>query len=190
MSAAWRCFVAVPLDEGLRTALADAIVGWRADPRVEQLRWVERAAMHLTLAFLGSVEPERVDEIKGDVARVAERHAAMTRPTSRLGAFARPGSAHVLWYAVADPDGGLAAIAGDLARALWLPSPDPFRPHVTLARARRRPVDLRGWIEEASAAVPEGILAVRDLHLMRSHLGGGPARYETLASVPLGGQPQ
>jgi RNA 2',3'-cyclic 3'-phosphodiesterase len=190
MSDAWRCFVAVPLDDGLRTALASAIVSWRADPRAEQLRWVEREALHLTLAFLGSVEPERVEAIKDDVARVAERHAPIKRPTGRLGAFARPGSAHVLWYAVADPDGALAALAGDLAGALRLPSPDPFRPHVTLGRARRRPVDLRGWIEAASAAAPEGILAVRDLHLMRSHLGGGPARYETLARLPLGAHPQ
>ena len=34
--------------------------------------------------------------------------------------------------------------------------------------------------------VPAGQLAVEELVLYRSHLGSGPARYEILASAPLG----
>jgi hypothetical protein len=60
---------------------------------------------------------------------------------------------------------------------------------VTLARARRRAVDLRGWIEAASLAAPAGRIVVDALRLMRSRLDGGPARYETLASVSLPARP-
>jgi 2'-5' RNA ligase len=186
MSETWRCFVAVSLDEGLRADLAAAMAEWRADPRTEGLRWVGRDALHLTLAFLGPVDPARVEEIERGIRDVAARRLPMTLETGRLGAFHRPGSARVLWYAVADPDGGLGALADELGQALHLPTTEPHRPHVTLARAHRRSVDLRGWIETASASAPEGTLAVRALHLMRSHLGAGPARYETLASFPLG----
>lgn len=186
MSETWRCFVAISLDDGLRADLADAMTAWRADPRTDGLRWVDRDALHLTLAFLGPVDPSHVEKIEDAIRDVASRCSAMTRATGRLGAFARPGSARVLWYAVADPDGGLSALAGDLGRALHLTASEPYRPHVTLARARRRSVDLRGWIEAASATAPEGSLAVRELRLMRSHLGAGPARYETLATFPLG----
>ena len=111
----------------------------------------------------------------------------MTRNTGRLGAFARPGSARVLWYGVADEDGALAALADDLAVALEVPLEDAYRPHITLARARRHWIDLRGWIVEASEAAPKSAIEVRAMELMRSHLGHGPARYETLASFPLGG---
>ena len=80
--------------------------------------------------------------------------------TGGLGAFPSPGSARVLWYGVADPDGRLAALAGDLTGALGLDGRGPFRPHVTLARARREPVDLRRWLG-AAASAPEGVLVGR-----------------------------
>jgi len=88
---------------------------------------------------------------------------------------------------VHDPAGRLAALAGDLASALGLDNEEGYRPHITLARARRRPVDLRAWIEGAAPLAPEGRLTVDRIALMRSHLGGGPARYETLATFTLGG---
>ena len=185
----WRCFVAVDLGDDLRRSLGAAMAEWRKDPHTGGLRWVEPEALHLTLAFLGSVEPDAVGRIGEQVEAVAARHAETARSTGRLGAFARPGSARVLWYAVNDADGALAAIGTDLHGALELAQTEPSRPHITLARARRGSVDLRAWIEAASAAAPVGTLAVRDLHLKRSHLGGGPARYETLASFPLGGRP-
>ena len=187
MSERWRCFVAVPVGDELQASLGVAIATWREDPRTDGLRWVGPEALHLTLAFLGSVEPEAVAGITDRVERASARHAPMTRTTGRLGAFARPGSARVLWYGVHDTDGALGTLATDLDEALGLGQTEPYRPHVTLARARRRSVDLRGWIEAASATAPEGTLGVQTLHLMRSHLGRGPARYENLATFPLAG---
>jgi len=187
MSERWRCFVAVPVVGELRASLGAAMAIWRDDPGTEGLRWVHHGALHLTLAFLGPVEPDSIGGIKHQVEQASGRHAPMIRTTGRLGAFARPGSARVLWHAVHDPDGELETLATDLNDALGLAPTDRYRPHVTLARARRRSVDLRGWIEAASAAAPEGTLPIQALDLMRSHLGGGPARYETLASFRLGG---
>jgi 2'-5' RNA ligase len=183
----WRCFVAVALDDDLRGALATAMATWRDDPRTDGLRWVAPEALHLTLAFIGSVDADAIDAIRAGVERVAAQHAPTTCATGRLGAFPRPGSSRVLWYGVDDAERSLAAIAGDLERALGLEASEPYRAHVTLARARRRWVELRGWIETASASAPEGTLAVRSLDLMRSHLGGGPAQYERLGTFPLGG---
>lgn len=187
MSAAWRCFVAVPLDDVIRSALAASVARWHGEPPANALRWADPDGWHLTLAFIGALEPDRVPVIARAAGDAAAAHARTEVATGRLGAFPRPASARVLWYGVADPDGRLASLAGDLASALRLPRGEPFRPHVTLARARRRPVDLRSWIEGASASAPEGRLRVESVSLMRSHLGGGPARYETLAAFTLGG---
>ena len=186
MTERWRCFVAVELDDDLRHTLADAMSRWGADPRTQGLRWVEADALHVTLAFLGEVESDTVATIADSLGALGRRHAATTVPTGRLGAFARPGSARVLWYAVGDPDGELQSLAADLGAALRLETSEPYHPHVTLARARRRSVDLRGWIEEASALSPHGRLKVGAIHLKRSHLSGGPAQYTTLASAELG----
>jgi 2'-5' RNA ligase len=186
MTEPWRCFVAAHVDDGLRGRLGGAVAAWRTEPRTDGLRWVGTEGLHLTLAFLGATDPDRIPEVERSLAGVTARHAPMTLRTGRLGAFHRPGSARVMWYAVADPDGRLAALAADVAEALDLAVDQPYRPHVTLARARRRAVDLRGWIEDASASAPEGMLTIREVHLMRSHLGREPARYETLASFTLG----
>lgn len=187
MSTDWRCFVAVPLVDALRGELAKASAGWRTQPPADALRWAEPDAWHLTLAFLGSIAPDDVPGVAATLSRVAAAHEPTEVATGRLGAFHRPGSVRVLWYGVADPDHRLAAFAGNLADALDLSGDEPFRAHVTLARARRRPVDLRGWIETASASAPDGRLAVDRIALMRSHLDEGPARYETLATFTLGG---
>lgn len=182
----WRLFVAVELDDGLRDRLADAIATWRADLRTDGLRWVEPDALHLTLAFLGATDPARVAGIHAALRATAAAHAPFTCATGRLGAFSRPGSARVVWYGVADADGRLGALARDVREALEVDDGQPWRAHVTVARARRRSVDVRRWIEEASAEAPSGSISVGAMSLMRSHVGGGPARYESLGSVSLG----
>jgi RNA 2',3'-cyclic 3'-phosphodiesterase len=186
MSERWRCFVAVPLGDSLRSALSDCVAEWRRQPPVDALRWVEPDAWHLTLAFDGSVDPDDLAEIEAAMRRVAAAHEPGDVATGRLGAFHRPGSARVLWYGVADTAGRIAALAADVAAALGRSGDEPFRAHVTLARARRRPVDLRGWIEGAAESVPDGRLMVDRVELIRSHIGTGPARYETLATMQLG----
>jgi 2'-5' RNA ligase len=90
----------------------------------------------------------------------------------------------VAWYGVADPERRLAMLARDVAIAVGLEAAGRFRAHITLARARAEPVDLRAWL--AGAEPPSGGLDVDRVDLMRSHLGRGPARYEVLESLPLG----
>jgi 2'-5' RNA ligase len=187
MTERWRCFVAVPLGDALRADLAAAVAAWRRDPPADVLRWADPDGWHLTLAFLGPIPADSVDAAAATIAGVALAHRPIRVQTGRLGAFHRPGSVRTLWYGVGDPDGALASLASDLARVLGLAPEAPFRPHVTLARARQRPVDLRGWIEPASLQAPAGELDVTAIELVRSHRGRGPARYERLAAFDLGG---
>lgn len=176
----WRCFVAVPIGKRLRADLRTALREWRSGP---DLRWADAERWHVTLAFLGSVEAASVPELIERLVPLEQTHAATSLRTGGLGAFPSPARARVAWYGIADEEGRLARLAADVAVAVGLDASQPFRPHVTLARARRRPVDLRTWLANASA--PEGVLEVSRLELMRSHVGRGPARYETLATIPL-----
>ena len=180
MDQPWRCFVAVPLGEALRADLRDLVDAWRD---LDGLRWTDSDGWHVTLAFLGPVEPDSVPGLTECLTSVGDQSGMSVR-TGGLGAFPTPARARVAWYGVEDVDGRLAELASDVARALSLRVTQPFRAHVTLARARRRAVDLRPWL--ASASAPEGVLEVDRIALMRSHIDGGPARYETLSAVPLG----
>ena len=188
--AGWRCFVAIPLPDGLRSALEAAVAGWRAEADGARLRWTDPAGWHLTLAFLGSVEPDLVprlvDAIAGAAAAV-QRHALRA---GGLGAFPSPRRARVIWYGAGDPDGSAQHLADEVRRRLnaWVPQlaeEKPFRAHVTLARARdERGMDVSDWLQRHSA--PGGVIPIDRVVLYRSHLGRGPAQYEALASAPVG----
>ena len=183
MTERWRCFVAVPIDEALRGRLATACEAWRSHPEGAALRWTEPAGWHLTLAFIGLVPLTEVPQVAASIERVARRAEPVRLAPGGLGAFPSPRRARVLWYGVTDPDGRLAAIARGLATALGLEPATPYRPHITLARARRDPVAVLDLLAQAHA--PAGTIQVERIELMRSHPGRGPARYERLASVEL-----
>jgi len=180
----WRCFVAVPVGQELRATLASAVGAWRERPDLAGLRWSEPESWHLTLAFLGAVPAADVGRLAEALEAVDRGQEASVLRTGDVGGFPSTSRARVAWYGVSDPAGRLHSLADSVRRALALPEAAPVRGHVTLGRARSAPLDLRPWV--ASARPPEGNLVVERVDLMRSHLGRGPARYEVLATIPLG----
>lgn len=181
----WRCFVAVPIDDELRAAVDDTVRALRAAPGADAWRWTDAEGWHVTLAFLGATDPASVPGLATALAAVAGAHPAFSLAAGGMGAFPGPRRARVLWYGVADPRGELRRLAGVAARAVGLPDEGRFRGHLTLARTRdRNGADASSLV--AAAATP-GILRVDRLVLFRSHLGRGPARYEAVATMPLGG---
>jgi RNA 2',3'-cyclic 3'-phosphodiesterase len=180
----WRCFWAVPLPDGLRSALADAVAEMRADPDGgADWRWTEPAGWHLTLAFLGAVPEAAIPSLVASVGDAVRDQEPFAVATGGLGGFPSDRRTRVLWYGVSDSERRLRALARNIADASGLVEPGPFRAHVTLARSR----DRRGSAPPVPPAggLPEGLVEVGALTLFRSHLGPGPARYEALAVVPM-----
>jgi 2'-5' RNA ligase len=179
----WRCFVAVPVPEAVRAPILDAVERWRRRPDLAGLRWVSEERWHLTLAFLGAITPDAAAQAAAVVDVVASRTTAQLVEVDGVGGFPSAGAASVAWLGVRDPDGALGGAASAVGAALGLEA-TRFHPHVTLARARSRPVDLRPWIAQARTDVPRAVLPIDRVELIRSHLGAEP-RYETLHSAPL-----
>ena len=184
MGERWRLFVAVPIGDELRASLAEAVDDWRDRPELRGLRWTDPVAWHVTLHFLGDTDPAAVRRIVRGLEEIGGGHGSMRLVTGSLGAFPSAGRARVAWYGVSDEADQLRRLADDVRRALAPDEAVRFRPHVTLARARGEPVDLRAWVRAGGG--PAGQLEVTEMRLMRSHLGRGPARHETLETVPLG----
>jgi len=186
----WRCFVAVPLPEGLRSDLTDVVSAWRGEPAASDLRWTDPAGWHLTLAFLGWIDAELSEDVLARLIVPARSAGPADLTAGGLGAFPSPRRARVLWYGIADERATASTLAEGIRRALAPIVPrvedgSPFRPHVTLARARaERGADLSAWI--AGRAVPSGVVPLERVILYRSHLGRGPAQYEPLAAVTVG----
>ena len=180
----WRCFAGIPIDDALRAQLRAAVERWRDDASLADLRWTDPGGWHITLAFLGAIAPGSVPARVERMAGVAAEHSASTSAADAFGGFPTAARARVAWLGFEDAQGRLARLAADLSAALSVEVTLPFKPHLTLARARRGPVDLRPWL--ASASVIDGVLSADRIALMRSHAGSGPARYETLAMISLG----
>jgi RNA 2',3'-cyclic 3'-phosphodiesterase len=171
-----RLFVAVvPPREAV--AELDAAVG---PLRGRELRWTGTEQWHLTLVFLGEVGEETLPELEERLGRAARRHPAHALRFAGAGRFGN----RVLWAGVRGDTrtlGRLAESAQAAARRCGIAVEErPYRAHLTLARAANgtRP-DLRPYVEALAGFEGEEWQA-GELCLMRSRLGGGPARYERL----------
>lgn len=149
--------------------------------------------IHLTLHFLGGVDAAKVPSIVDGLREAVRGHDRFELTVRGIGAFGWTRRPRVLWAGFANHDlDRLRSLRQDTSQALaqlgFEIDPD-FEPHLTLARTRR-PLDakgrqaLRDWYD-ASKDKEFGRLPVASVHLMRSQLGGGPARHSSLASCDL-----
>jgi RNA 2',3'-cyclic 3'-phosphodiesterase len=183
--AAWRCFVGVPPSEEVRALLRVVAERWRADPASSGFRDVPPERWHLTLAFLGDLDRAAVPTVADAVRKVATSAPPIDATLSGVGAFPTPRHARVVWVGLDDPSGRLAQLVGRLRRSLAADEADPYRPHLTLARARRGPADVRVALLAMEPAAAPVSFPIDRLELVRSHPGPSP-RYETLAAFTLG----
>ncbi len=174
-----RLFVALPVDEDVRTRLVDAVGHVREE--TPGWRWTRPEGWHVTLAFLGEVDGRRLDDVARAVGAATTGRGPVVLRLGRPGHFGRG----VLHVAVEDePTGAVADLGGRVQEALAeadLPvRPRAVRPHLTLARARRR-----ARPQVPPLAVPQGAWTVDAVRLYASRLGPGGSVYEELERLPL-----
>jgi RNA 2',3'-cyclic 3'-phosphodiesterase len=182
-----RLFVALTPPAEVVAELQAAIEPLRVEHNA--MRWARPEQWHLTLAFLGEVDETARADLAERLARAASRASPLSLAVGGAGRFGD----RVLWTRVTGDTEGLRRLAGSVRRAAQragLPVEDrPYRPHLTLARARGG-VDLRSLVTMLAGFASSPWSATR-LHLVRSQLGAGPgrsARYEDVYSWPLLGR--
>jgi 2'-5' RNA ligase len=157
-----------------------------------RIRWVRIEGLHLTLRFLGPTQARLLPALEAAADTAAAAIAPFDVALAGGGAFpslARPRS---LWVGVSEGSARLTQLADRLSAlcadvGLELET-RPFAAHLTLARTdgvRLGPVAAR-TLADAAEAMDVRFSADRVV-LFRSHLGGGPARYEALHEARLGG---
>ncbi len=179
-----RLFAAVELPDPIRDAIEAIVEPLRS---LDGFRWTPVGNLHLTLAFLGWAEPDTVEPIRERLPAAASAVEPFEAFLAGAGRVPERGKARVLWVGFEDPTGSLAELSTAVGRSLeglFQPDDRPFRPHVTVARARR-PVA----VQLPATVVAPRAFPVEQITLFRSFLGGEHARYEALARWPLGAQP-
>ena len=176
-----RLFVALELPQVLKWAVGGLQAGLR------DARWLDADALHVTLAFIGEVDPSAQRRIEEALDRVEA--PALALALHGLGHFPPRGAPRVLW-AGASPARELGALAAavrrELARAGHPPERRKFAAHVTFARFRRPPPSpaLQDYLGTHSLFRTPAV-AVGSFRLLSSVLRPSGARYTTEADYPL-----
>jgi RNA 2',3'-cyclic 3'-phosphodiesterase len=190
-----RVFIAAPLPEGARAAIAqvvDRVRGAGVPRGGRDVRWVRLDGLHLTLRFLGPTLDPRVEDARSAVRAAAAGAEPFELVIGGAGTFPPVGRPRALWLGTRDGGEHLTGLAARVDAALveagWPAEERPFRAHLTLARSDGVPagaaIGARLVAEAAELEVP---VLVDRIGLFESLTGGGPARYEPLELVALGG---
>jgi RNA 2',3'-cyclic 3'-phosphodiesterase len=176
-----RLFVALNLSDGVRAEIAAFCETLRAE--FPSARWVRIEGIHVTLKFIGEVAEDRVERIE-DVLATMYSNGPVEMNFRGTGFFPDERRPRVFWIGI-DATPNLPEIAGQIEARLEplgiAREPREFKPHLTLARIS----EMRGIVKLRDALrrngpVDFGIVRTIEMHLYRSDLARGGAKYTRL----------
>jgi 2'-5' RNA ligase len=141
-----RLFIALELPEEVTQELAAAQQRLQRSGQ-HPVKWVSPASMHLTLHFLGNVEPAQVPALLAALAearavgQAAGKSAAPLLRLAALGAFPNLRRPTTVWAGIEGALQPLQQIHQAVGHALeplgFVPETRPYHAHLTLGRVRR-----------------------------------------------------
>jgi RNA 2',3'-cyclic 3'-phosphodiesterase len=173
-----RLFIAVVIAPDVRQKLAAA---QKALPIAGlNLKWVKPENLHLTLAFLGDTDPERVAPVKALLDEVAGAVTPFAFDVTGLGYFGNRRDPRVVWAGLAGDLVPLKKLQTRLSNELkalgFVLDERDFKPHLTLARIKAV-IHAGAFLHELERRREEvfGLSRVDQLVLISSELGpAGP----------------
>lgn len=186
-----RVFVAVDVGNAVRreaaravSALAMKLEMAKVPPKVV---WVKPAALHVTIRFLGEVEPDEVERL---IPLLAPPIAVAPFDIAWRGIGTFPNNRHprALWLGVTSGSAQLAAIEAEISKRVAGAAVDLDRallPHLTLGRVKMAGAGV-DWPKILQAAeVRHATSHVDRVTLYRSNLTQFGPNYTELVSAPL-----
>lgn len=189
-----RSFIALEMPPEVKEFAAGLIKELK--PSGADVKWVEPGNLHLTLKFLGEVDPSATADIITALEGALGGRSAPGLSAAGCGAFPNARSPKVVWLGL----GGQTDLVAQMARAVetafeplgFAPEGRPFKPHLTLGRVRRprrgakapSTAPLSRALAALAAAAGPSFTAGR-VALMKSTLTGSGPIYESLHRVTL-----
>lgn len=182
MSEQIRSFIAFDIDnDSVINRIASAqklLIQTNAD-----LKLVEPKNIHITVRFLGAINPEMVEKVYAAMKNV--KFTPFNIQLTGLGVFPTTNYPRVVWAGITDGADQLKSIFEQLEPQIhdlgFAPDPNGFSPHLTIARVRsgankQRLVDL----VERQENFDFGIIRADSLRLKKSQLSPRGPAYSTL----------
>ncbi len=156
-----RTFIALDLNKELQRFLG--VIISQASQELPDLRWVEPAGIHLTLAFLGELSDDQLAEAVDATEEAAQKAIPFEYRLKGLGIFGSPHQPRVIWMGVEDMPSG--KIQGSPLQQLLLPD------------EQQR---LHRLLHSKLAGSSSAVYQVNNLCVMKSELSRAGAKYTCL----------
>ena len=128
-----RLFIAFDVPHGIKEYLAhmQGIIG----SNLAEIRWAKKEQMHLTLKFLGEVQPNAADKIKDELRKI--RFNPFDVYLGSIGVFPNENYIRVVWVGLEPEDRiiGLQRSIDEKLKGLFKKEKD-FKAHITLGRVK------------------------------------------------------
>jgi RNA 2',3'-cyclic 3'-phosphodiesterase len=182
-----RTFIAVPLPRSCHEMLEK--LQQNLCPLGADLRLVAVSSIHLTLKFLGEIDPKMLPNLAEALTASVKLEPSLSLCLRGLGGFPNLRNPRVIWCGIEGDTEQLARLQEKVENACcdlgFEREERPFRPHLTIARVngKRNLQELLDYIKIGSAL--ECDFSADHINIYRSTLTPRGAVYDILATIPL-----
>jgi len=184
-----RVFLAVELSSEVQEKLTHLQQQLRTT--LPPINWVRPESIHLTLKFLGYVEPSTVSQLLSVLEPLGEKREVFSMDVQGLGVFPQVKHPRVLWVGLSGNTQALNDLVFDIEaplEPLGFPSEEKsYHPHLTLARIKRENVKVGSVFMQTGVLADKqhlGTLTIDRFTLFQSDLGPSGAKHTVLWTVP------
>jgi 2'-5' RNA ligase len=187
-----RVFVAVELSSEVREKIS--ALQQQLNTTLPPMNWVRPESIHLTLKFLGSVEPSRISQLLSVLEPIGKRQNKFSVDVQDLGVFPHVKHPRIFWVGVTGKTHASQELVLEIEAVLEpLGFPlevKPYHPHLTLAGMTRENA-IVGSALVKNGILPSdhqlGTLPIDRFLLFQSDLDSFGATYTPLGSVQFSG---
>lgn len=177
-----KLFTGISLDAKTRAACAEIADRLQCSGMRGRLEQPEK--LHITLAFLGWVNPQEVEAIERGLHESAACAAPFSITLDSIGAFPHERNPHIVWIGSREVNPGFAGLSAHVRsvyEALGFTFRKAFVPHVTIARIKEHKTHL------PIIDVTPMPMKVSRITLFESLPAGRTTRYEVRTEAKLAG---
>ncbi len=187
-----RTFIAVDFPTAILSKIEAIVDYFKKKVPENALKWVETENLHLTIKFIGEIDPGKLEQVKSVLTRCLAGQNAFEIEVAGLGMYPNARAPRVIWLGITGGDPLVrihATLDTHLAELDIKPEGRPYAPHLTIARIRK------GTDRKTAQAVGEtlaqfkvdalGAVTIDRVHLYQSVLTPSGPIYTDLFAAPL-----
>ncbi len=183
-----RTFIAIELPENIRADLHELQHDFKSYRL--NIRWVKSINLHMTLSFLGDVDPSDIEIVARVLSETVAAYPVFELVPRGVGVFPSLRRPRIVWTGIAGQTDILRSMQESVQNALvplgFSTQKRPYRSHLTLGRIKDR-IDQSQLVDalRAQQDFVSQAFSVPDLVMFQSELHPHGPQYTKLCQMPL-----